>query len=207
MEGWLLGRTIFANPRTTMKHFFDIGAYTGTTFDLFLSKHPEYDDHHIWCFEPNPKAAAWLCGRIENGELDKWDITVCAFGVSSEADALRFHQKADPTGNSFFADLRHDGKVVPNKPFDYELYCAVVGIRRLIFSAVDEPKSVSIKLDCEGAEYDILGDILLDGQQCLNCIHEIYIEWHDVVPNWKVKSELISKAFREAGLPLKPWTV
>lgn len=176
-------------------NFFDIGANIGQTFEDFLTKTTKYDGWTIWCFEPSPRHLPQLMENVKQFR-DRYKIIICPFGVGAESEFKTFYQKDDPRGDSFHHYLASDHETV-NLDLGYELMCPVIGIADLL-AMVDQ---VEIKIDAEGAEYEILGKML----NCnLRNVHALYVEFHDVGQPKELAQELID-AFQNT-LPIQPWT-
>lgn len=189
-----------------MKHFFDIGANVGQTFDDYLDPRPEYKDGwRIWCFEPSPRHVPALMDRARRASADGYLVTVCPFAIGGAHNFARFYQKDDPRGDSLHEYLASDHET-KNIDHGYELLTNVVTISQL-FLVIGRSDRVTLKLDCEGAEYGIL-DGLLDSHAVrapwFERIDSIMVEFHNIGAGFTRVDSLMAR-FEEIGKPLAKW--
>jgi FkbM family methyltransferase len=186
------------------KHFFDIGANDGNTFDYFLLNHPEYFGYNVWCFEPSPKHFIYLLKKARDVSK-KFNVIVCPFGVSGNAGILKLNEMINNNeSDSFFSDIGG----VPDPSPKYQVAAATFPISFLLNKFTKEDDEVVIKLDCEGSEYDIYEE-LLNHPDLLKRIKIIYNEWH---PNWpemdsvrRERATKIVERLAEHGKELTDW--
>lgn len=187
------------------KHFFDIGANCGNTFDYFLLNRPEYYGSTVWCFEPSPQHHIFLL-RKATDVSDKFNVVVCPFGVSGNMGVFTINQMSNNTqSDSFYTDI--GGTIDTN--IKYTVAAATVQISQLIRNFTSEGDEVTLKVDCEGCEYDIYED-LLKHPDLLKRIDIIYNEWH---PGWadmdevrRSRAEKILKEFSAYPIKFTDWS-
>jgi FkbM family methyltransferase len=185
-------------------HFLDIGANSGNTFGLFLNNNPKYHGSTVWCFEPSPQHfnALLMNARIAS---NLYQVIVCPFGVGGKTELLPFYEMVNNTvSDSLFKDV--GGTIDPNPR--YQILASVVSISDFISKFIPEGDTITMKVDCEGAEYDIY-ESLIQNPHLLNKIECIYNEWH---PGWdgmdnSRKQRILSIVTRlaEHGKVLKDW--
>lgn len=189
-----------------MKHFFDVGADAGRTFDEFLLPTDRFNGYKVWCFEPSPHSFAKLLQRIPEFS-PRFDIVACNFGLGGSLGSLpcvqRFYQKSDSSGDSFFPDLSNTIAYVPNLVLSYTLLSAMVPLASLLEQHIPASDTVSLKLDCEGSEYSILEHLLHSHR--LFQVTEIMVEFHNVFPGWEIKSDSLRERYAQSGKPLIDW--
>lgn len=145
--------------------FVDCGGYDGCSALQFLMHNPHFD---CITFEPNP--ALWSFYRGLPTRL----IRKAVFTYNGK---IRF--TLDP--------VDHDGSsVVSSKRVDYEqtvsnddcpyLIVPCINLSSFVRRMKKKYKSVVLKLDIEGAEYDILEKMLEDGT--IELIDRLYCEFH-----------------------------
>ncbi len=130
-----------------MKVFLDVGAHEGGT--LKAVRDPKYGFDRIYCFEP--ARACWPA--LEALRDDR--VTVCRFGLWSRTCE---HELYDPgsVGASMFAD-----KFPGTRPGEPARFVRATDWFREHLRADDE---IYLKLNCEGAEVDIVEDLLDSGE-------------------------------------------
>jgi FkbM family methyltransferase len=137
----------------------DVGAHVGT-FAVWASVC--CPGTRIVCVEPTPVAADYLRRNIARNRLR--NVTVVEAACASRADDRTLHDRCVMAMNTLFApDARSDGTVVRCVTLDqlFELNA----VRRCGF----------LKLDCEGAEYEIL---FSTSDEVLGRIAHITMEYH-----------------------------
>jgi FkbM family methyltransferase len=179
-----------------MKHFLDIGAHVGNTFDRFLCKTDEFDGATIWCFEPSPRHLVGLMDTAERYS-GRFDIRVCPFGLWNDDALFHLWQKDDSQGDSFLEVLNDTENVHEH----YKLIVPVRAISDFIWHQIPRDETVVIKLDAEGAEYVILEDLkeLVQAKQ----ISRIMVEWHHC--RGSERQAQIEADYKALGLPLEQW--
>lgn len=188
-----------------MKHFFDIGANNGSTFDRFLVKTDEFDGQCVWCFEPSPRSWPDLLKKAEEMS-DRFQITLCPFGLGARWGTFPFYQQTISEGDTFIPEaVDFTGiKAVP-LPVKYAIVAGEVPISAFILSHTWVTDEITLKLDCEGSEYLILNDLLKNRKSLERC-KKIFIEWHRVRSiDFVDEQDRFQHAFAELGLPLELW--
>lgn len=151
----------------------DVGGYRGdyaqAVFDKFRCR--------IVVFEPNIGIYEKLIERFK----DNPKIVCNPTAIGGEAGLEKLYIREE--GSSFFqewADSNEWKGVVVGKISDFLHFTGII------------PKI--IKLNCEGAEYDIIRD--LDESRYLSRINEILVQFHRI-PNWKLLQESAEKKLSE----------
>lgn len=130
-----------------MKVFLDVGAHAGWT--LIAVRDPKYCFERIYCFEP--ASACWP--SLE--QLADSRVTICRFGLWNET-TTRVLYDAGTRSASVYAD-KFEG--LPSTE-EVQLVRATDWFRQHL-----SPKdAVYLKLNCEGAEVDIVEDLLESGE-------------------------------------------
>lgn len=155
----------------TRKVFIDAGARIGETVDLFLNKRQDLYGADVYFFECNLEHLAVL-EDIANSNLD-YNFFVKTEAVWNENTVLDFYTAIDQWG-----DLGNT--LNPNKleKLDLDNPKKVKAIKFSEFlSNFSMDDYVILKLDIEGAEYEVLWDLINSGE--ISKIKELYVEFHD----------------------------
>lgn len=142
--------------------FLDCGAHCGCSRRKWAELHPNYE---IFSFEADPE----LCEMSQNL------INKAVSTVNGEATFYKF----GIDGGSSLAKARADIMKV-RKPNYYPLETIRVptfDLNEFILQNFTTSDYVVLKLDIEGAEYEVLPHLIQGGG--INLIKELFIEWHD----------------------------
>ena len=171
--------------------FLDCGAHCGCSRRKFLKDHPEFI---AFSFEPDPdfnqycpdliNKAVW----IENCHKTFFKFKIDG-GSSLYEDRVKILKQRKP---SYFFEPTQ----MTVECFDLDLFI------KDHFSTDD---FIVLKLDIEGAEYEVLPHLINNGSIAAY-IDELYIEWHDDrVGVSKSKNLEITKTLEGLGIPVKLW--
>ena len=130
-----------------MKVFLDVGAHDGGT--LHAVRDPKYGFDRIYCFEP-----ASSCWPALESVADK-RVTVCRFGLWNRTGEHTLYD-AGSVGATVFAE-----KFRTERAGESARFVRATDWFRDNLGAHD---AVFLKLNCEGAEVDIVEDLLESGQ-------------------------------------------
>jgi len=150
------------------KVFIDLGAYNGDTITAAMTQ--PFDK--FVGFEPNPETFA------EAKKLLGSDPRVTLFNAAAGAEdgeatffvhhtAANKHGRRQSKGSSLFQRDK-PGTIDPIK-------CQVIDFSRYLL-ANHMSDEVSLKVDIEGAEYDVLEKMFADGS--IACVKELRVEYH-----------------------------
>jgi len=150
----------------------DIGAHIGL-FALFASQFCKQGK--ILCFEPIKENYELLVENINSNKIK--NIIPFNFAVSKESDSVKIFLNDDYSGHSMFLETNNFVIVKSKSLLD-------------IFSENNIQECNFLKLDCEGAEYDIINSLPSD---FLNKIKKSVIEYHLADTHPKLLEQLIKK--------------
>lgn len=174
------------------KIFLDCGANEGESikrFQKLFSNHQEYD---IFCFEPHGKSTKKF-DQLPN-------ITVINKAVWTHDGTVNFYLAgASPAGSTLLKD-KTTWKV-SKTPMEIPCLDLSAWISREF-----KPKDhIVLKMNIEGAEYEVLEKMLADGT--LTMIDKLYISWHfRKIPSITTKRhKKLIKAIKEAGHEILKW--
>jgi len=157
--------TLYINKAVRMKKvFIDLGANDGCSVELFLNNIDHSNEFEIHSFECNPHLIEVYKKKFPNFKIHNK-------GASTYDGKSKFY-----LGNKLASSLRTD-KTTGNINYDKPIIIDVVDISKFIIDNFSQNDYIIVKMDIEGAEYDILPKMLnkglFDGY-----IDELYGEWH-----------------------------
>lgn len=169
-------------------YFYDGGANVGQTFDWHLLK-GSYARHHVVCFEPSPRNLTALAARCA-ALRDRFASVTLVAAALGRPGLRRLYEGPTPMGDS----------LVPGRlqaPPSIEV--ATISLAEYLRAHTVPGDTVEIKLDVEGAEAEVLADLLaggLDGR-----VRRVLVEWHGAPP----ERAALEAGFAAAGVPLERW--
>lgn len=153
------------------KIFIDGGARIGETVDVLLNKREDLKGCDVYLFECNPKHIDTL-KKISETNKD-YNFIVKNEAIWVENKIMDFFISTDIWG-----DL--GCTLDPSKREKLDLLNPLK-VNAINFSdflhSFDKNDYIIVKLDIEGAEYEVIENILNTGG--ISVINELYIEWHD----------------------------
>jgi FkbM family methyltransferase len=141
---WFKERCIVGRP---VKVFLDVGAHEGSS--LQAVRDPKYGFDRIYCFEPAP--ACWP--QLE--ALPDHRVTVCRFGLWDKTCERALYDPGS-RGASLFADKFKSSPSRETARF--------VRATEWFREQLGDADEIYLKLNCEGAECDIVEDLLESGE-------------------------------------------
>ena len=186
-----------------MKHFLDVGANIGQTFDDFLTQTTDWDGATIWCFEPSPRHVPPLMDKAKTLST-RYKINICPFGLADCTTIMPFYQKDDARGDSF-AQILYSDHVTENLEAGYHLSLLVLSVTDFLNFQTKPEDEVTIKLDCEGSEYGILSDLFVNGQKLAPRIRKIYLELHTTECNAPKNAKALCVGLQRMGIEVTQW--
>jgi len=170
------------------KFFIDCGGYNGCSVTYFRKKYDIDGEYFVHSFEPNEiffnnynfsnhtlhKKAVWIANGVYPFYLDK----------------------ADGDGSSLLSK-----KTTGNLDFKNPIYVECIDLSEWIINSFNIKDEIILKLDVEGAEYEILNKMINDNS--LNFISELYVEWH-----WKkigMSAEDHNNFISNIKIPITGW--
>ncbi len=197
-----------------MKHFFDVGAHIGQTFN-WLPQTAEYDGYHIWCFEPSIRHLGALrqrCLDVKAGHERGWEITICPFALSNKTGWTSFYEKNDHFGDSLFPELYVFNDYVANSPTAPKILCPTINAADFITREIPPIDRIVMKIDAEGSEYDILESVLGSPDASAH-IEKFILEFHGINSPLDKQTDLDTRKanllteIEAAKISLEYWTL
>ncbi len=149
------------NSRSAKRIFLDVGANTGQTLAAVLD--PELGFDQVYCFEPSTAcweklelvAAEGMHRMIETSRRRTY-VKLLQFGLWNHAGEAAIFGPGNK-GASLWKKINHP-KYVPTE------LCRFVRATDWFVENIHAGNTVFLKLNCEGAECDILDDLLDSGE-------------------------------------------
>lgn len=126
------------------RDYLDIGAWIGPTV-LYGARHAR----HVWCFEPDPRAFRHLAWNIELNGLA--NVSALPVALSGETGIARMASFGGETGDSMTSLLNPGGA---------DGFAAVTLAWDRFETDTDLSRVALVKMDIEGAEFDVLPALL-----------------------------------------------
>ena len=152
----------------------------GFNYGLFSMTSLRYQPKRIIAFEPNPKLVKTFKGYFKESMIELHQKA-----VSNKNGHAIFYENLDPGMSTIFEDINN---VSQGDSYDVE----VINFNDFIISNNVETIDY-LKVDCEGAEYDIFGSI--PDNYLKNNIRKVAIEFHHKLSDIKVQ-DLIERLKR-----------
>ena len=175
------------------KIFLDCGAHDGCSVRAFRKHRKDANDFEIFCFEPNPNLAKYH--PIEN-------TTFIPKAVWIENGHKTFYVFGTEGGSTILKNKAEQIQQKPKKKYDKN-YPQVISVKTetidislWIEQNFSEDDYIILKLDIEGAEYDIFNKMIKE--KTFRFINEIYCEFHNtrcgksVSTDNKIKEQLLA---------------
>jgi FkbM family methyltransferase len=139
----------------------DVGANIGSFTTLVLHSFPEA---HVVSIEPEPHNAALLRRNIERNSFSK-RCRVIESALGSHIGEVTLYRTGENTGTNSLYTQTKDSVRVPCTTLD------------ALFESATIEHCAILKVDCEGAEYDIFESA---SKTTLAKIDHVILEWHEI---------------------------
>jgi len=163
-----------------MKIFFDCGTHYFEGFKKFKEKLNIDNSWKIFCFEANPYTYKNSLNIL--GEFNNLDITYFNKAVHIEDSRIKMNCALE--GNNPVSQASNILDVPPSVDIVYGgrhsyIFTEVdtIDFRKFILNNSKIDDEIYIKMDIEGAEFEVLNNIIINND--INNIKEIYIEFHE----------------------------
>lgn len=177
------------------KIFLDIGAHKANSLKKFVKTYEDAHEYRIFCFEPNPKLNKYF-----EKYLSDYDVTVInAVAWIKDGETEFFEAQASPIGSTLYKDktTQRVSKTPTKVPS--------IDISRWIQENLNEDDFIILKMNIEGAEYDIVEKMLKD--DTLKWANELYISWHfQKIPSiGQKRHKNLMKKLKDSHYEVKKW--
>lgn len=169
-----------------MKIFLDVGAHTGETLETVV---PLGLFDHIYSFEPVSACVSKL-KRLKGA-----GVTILPFGLAGKTKKATIHN-AGTLGASMYSDSEW---TTENKldlcPYGSTEECEFVRASDWFRNWITEGDFVIMKLNCEGAECDILWDLIVEDE--IKKVSFLNVAWDiELFPGQEHRRKEIEKALK-----------
>ena len=178
------------------KYFIDCGAHCGES--ILTAKQRFGNDINIISFEPIPG----LAKQLQEIHQDNPTIQIQNSAVWVNDDIKKFHlSEAYTDGSSLLNSLN-------NLRNDHHIKVNCFDLSTWLFESFTKDDYLILKLDIEGAEYEVLNKIIEDGT--IKLVNELWGEWHDMKIDDKPTQSLAKKVYKyleENNIEFKEWEI
>ena len=176
------------------KIFIDAGANTGISIKLFLNRYPNSQEFEIHSFEPNPHLHKKLSEYSDRA-------TIYHKAVYTEDTTLDFY-----LSNIHLASTLRIDKLTGGISQNNKIKVEAIDIAKFIKNNFNKEDYIILKLDIEGAEYDILPHLIEEGMFD-GWINELFGEFHYKKLSLVTLSEHenLNKLLLDKGFKMKDW--
>lgn len=149
----------------------------------------------IYVFEPNP---SFHQGYEGSG------YTLIRKAVWTSETTLPFYLSRDTrrAASSLYPEVPVAYRMPAIHPEEPPLMVETVDLSAWLRSIVSPSRSVTLKLDIEGAEYAVLPKLIKDGT--VGLVKELYVEFHRTAPTRSVHDRIVND-LESLGVPLHTW--
>ena len=178
------------------KYFIDCGAHCGES--ILTAKQRFGYDVNVISFEPVPG----LVKQLQEIHQDNPTIHIQNSAVWINDDVKKFHLSEEYTdGSSLLNSLN-------NLKDDHYLEIPCFDLSTWIADTFSEEDYLILKLDIEGAEYEVLNKLIDDGN--ISLINELWGEWHDMKITDTHTQQLAQKVYNfldKENIEFKEWEI
>ena len=172
-----------------MHIFLDCGAHCGCSRRKIQGLYG--DKYQIYSFEPDPEFNQF-CPAIINRAVWTKDTTIDFYKYRLSGASSVLHQRSEFIQKH---SPHETVRVFPVRAFD---------LNRFILEHFSEKDTLVLKLDVEGAEYEILPHII--GGGAIRLVSKLYIEWHNKRVNVSEDVDRkLTKQIEELGISIEIW--
>lgn len=180
-----------------MKYFIDCGAHCGES--ILSAKQKFGIDTHVISFEAIPYLANQLIEIHKNNDT----VNVLNAAVWINSDIKKFYVSCDITDGSSLL-----GTTINQLNESVYVNIPCFDLSEWINNTFTEEDYVILKLDIEGAEYEVLNKMIESNS--IRLIKELWGEWHDDKITDLHTLELSKKVYKqlkEKNIELKTWEI
>lgn len=178
-----------------MNILIDCGAFTGDSLPTLIKGYGPFE--RIVCFEANTSLVVQA--------PDNWSgsLEVINAAVWKEDGEMRFF-----VGDQDISSSVMENKITGNFSLENSNMVPCINLARWLEENTSAGDNVTLKIDIEGAEYDVLEK--LSGNPVLKRLDNILVEWHEnrLTPRWRyrMRRRLLELNYFFQGRPLTRWS-
>lgn len=173
-----------------MNILIDCGAHLGEGLAHLIEQYSMVEDAwKVFSFEPNTDSYNQVVNRefkIKNIEFVNKAVWVYDGNIVFHAETPPDSLKSDGAGSSLIDLDEWTPKSISNPgvgDFDKSYSVGCISLSSFILSNFATAEKIVLKLDIEGAEFDVLEDLIKTG--AVKRIDDLYVEFHE----WAMKSK------------------
>tara|TARA_R110000803_G_scaffold204606_1_gene270743 strand:+ start:35 stop:652 length:618 start_codon:yes stop_codon:yes gene_type:complete len=178
------------------KYFIDCGAHCGES--ILAAKQRFGNDVITISFEPIPG----LAKQLQEIHKDNPTVNIQNSAVWINDEVKKFHLSEEYTDGSSLLDSLN------NLREEHSIETPCFDLSTWISETFNKNDYLILKLDIEGAEYEVLNKMIEDGT--INLISEFWGEWHDMKitdPKTLEISKKVYKYLKENNIEFKEWEI
>lgn len=179
-------------------YFVDCGGNNGCSVRKFRNEYDPLGLFRIYTFEPNPQYES-MYENISKHQLVKAAVD------SQEGERLFYVDVENGHGSTFFKNklTREEGGYgVLNR--EQPLRVRTVNLSNWLKEHATSRDYVVLKLDVEGAEYDILESLVKTG--AIKLIDRLFVEWHwQKISIPKERHDRVIESLNSHRIPIEEW--
>ncbi len=178
------------------RYFIDCGAHCGES--ILAAKQRFGDDVITISFEPIPG----LAKQLQEIHKDNPTVNIQNSAVWINNEVKKFHLSEEYTDGSSLLDSLN------NLREEHSIKIPCFDLSTWISETFDENDYLILKLDIEGAEYEVLNKMIKDNT--IGMINEFWGEWHDMKisdPETLKISKKVYKYLEDNNIEFKEWEI
>ena len=178
------------------RYFIDCGAHCGES--ILAAKQRFGDDIITISFEPIPG----LAKQLQEIHKDNPTVNIQNSAVWVNDEVKKFYLSEEYTDGSSLLNSLNNLK----KEHSIEIPC--FDLSSWLFESFSENDYLILKLDIEGAEYEVLNKMIEDNT--MGMINEFWGEWHDMKisdPKTLKTSKKVHKYLEDNNINFKEWEI
>ena len=178
------------------KYFIDCGAHCGES--ILSAKQRFGINTNVISFEPIPG----LAKQLQEIHQDNPTVQIQNSAVWVSDELKTFHLSEEYTDGSSLLDSLN------NLRKEHSINIPCFDLSSWLAESFDKDDYIILKLDIEGAEYEVLNKMIDDGT--INLINEFWGEWHDMKisdPETLKISEKVYKYLKDNNINFQEWEI
>lgn len=189
------------------KILIDGGAHCGCTRRYFRHLHDKKKEFEIYSFEPTIELNKYcqdLINRaiwIEDGSMPFHVFEIRGGNTLNEEKAKNLRKQTQKYPLAKKSELLSS---TPYSDLTEVRYVPTIDIDRWIKENFQKNDYIILKLDIEGAEYDVVRHMLKNGS--MSYINKLFIEWHSIrCGHTKQEDASLNQQVKKLGVKIEPW--
>ncbi len=178
------------------KIFLECGSHCSCSISKFYQEWPNASEYIIHSFEGNSDLIPEIKSNIKK---NKWENVILHEAVVWDFDGTVNMFVMETTGGSTIVEgkIKYSKKLYKDKYSCKDIQVKCIDLSRFIKDNFNITDHIVLKMDIEGAEYEIVDKMIEDNT--LKYISEIHLEWH----NWRCGKDKKGVGFRVDWFPGK----